>query len=172
MLFDKCITSHFYLFQAGDSIHCRRAALTIPGVESQHAGEYLFVVRSPRGMAEGAVRLNVTRGASSYSRGWTGNAPSSSNSGISSSSTSRVSGTNINSGAVPVRESTSGSNIGSAREKVENVAEEPNTPESPSKPEIAESSKAFSILMIENYSKLLLLLTVQSVAHLTMHCLA
>ncbi|KAF4526207.1 hypothetical protein B566_EDAN001891 [Ephemera danica] len=54
---------------AAESPHCRRAVLTIPGVNSHHAGEYLFVVRSPRGMAEGMVRLNVTRGASSYSRG-------------------------------------------------------------------------------------------------------
>ncbi|CAB3367694.1 Hypothetical predicted protein [Cloeon dipterum] len=56
----------------GDSAHCRRAALTIPGVYLEHAGEYLFVVRSLRGMADGMVLLNVTRGASYYStkRAW------------------------------------------------------------------------------------------------------
>ncbi|XP_059481786.1 hemicentin-2-like [Neocloeon triangulifer] len=54
----------------GDSAHCRRAALTIPEVLPEHAGEYLFIVRSPRGMADGAVRLNVSRGSYTPKRTW------------------------------------------------------------------------------------------------------
>jgi hypothetical protein len=51
------------VFQEGDSELCRRAALTIGGVDAEHAGEYLFVVRSPRGVADGAVTLQVVGSA-------------------------------------------------------------------------------------------------------------
>lgn len=139
-------------------MHCRRAALTIPGVGSQHAGEYLFVVRSPRGMAEGAVRLNVTRGASSYSRGWTGNSPSSSSSGVSSRGSSAAS--------VPVRESVSpisGAGLVPSRGSVGPVAEEPSEPHSPSEAEVtAGSSRA----RVPN-PQLLILLTILLVALLS-----
>ncbi|CAB3367698.1 Hypothetical predicted protein [Cloeon dipterum] len=54
----------------GDSTHCKRAALTIPEVLAEHAGEYLFIVRSPRGMADGTVQLNVSRGSHSPKRTW------------------------------------------------------------------------------------------------------
>jgi len=51
------------VFQEGDSELCRRAALTIGGVDAEHAGEYLFVVRSSRGVADGAVTLQVVGSA-------------------------------------------------------------------------------------------------------------
>nr|CAD7258114.1 unnamed protein product [Timema shepardi] len=52
--------------QAGSSPHCQQAALMMRVVTLDDEGEYVFVVRSPRGLAEGTITLNVTH-ASSFS---------------------------------------------------------------------------------------------------------
>nr|CAD7589749.1 unnamed protein product [Timema genevievae] len=51
---------------AGSSPHCQQAALMMRVVTLDDEGEYVFVVRSPRGLAEGTITLNVTH-ASSFS---------------------------------------------------------------------------------------------------------
>jgi len=55
-----------FLLQAGSSEYCHQAVLTLVMVTESDQGEYVFLVRSPRGLAEGTVTLNVTR-ASSFS---------------------------------------------------------------------------------------------------------
>ena len=57
---------HFVCLQSGSSIHCQQAILTLKQVKTSHVGEYIFIVRSARGLAEGSLTLNVTR-ASGYS---------------------------------------------------------------------------------------------------------
>ncbi|XP_068086502.1 nephrin-like [Anabrus simplex] len=44
----------------GSSPYCHQAVLTLRAVRPADAGEYMFVVRSPRGLAEGSVMVNVT----------------------------------------------------------------------------------------------------------------
>ncbi|XP_068086437.1 roundabout homolog 3 [Anabrus simplex] len=44
----------------GSSPHCHQAALTIRTVRHADAGEYVFLVKSPKGLAEGSVMVNVT----------------------------------------------------------------------------------------------------------------
>ncbi|XP_069678717.1 CD166 antigen [Periplaneta americana] len=51
---------------AGSSEYCHQAVLTLITVTESDQGEYVFLVRSQRGLAEGTVTLNVTR-ASSFS---------------------------------------------------------------------------------------------------------
>lgn len=58
--------SFLFLLQAGSSEYCHQAVLTLVMVTESDQGEYVFLVRSPRGLAEGTVTLNVTR-ASSFS---------------------------------------------------------------------------------------------------------
>lgn len=55
-----------FALQAGSSEYCHQAVLTLMMVTENDQGEYVFLVRSPRGLAEGIVTLNVTR-ASSFS---------------------------------------------------------------------------------------------------------
>ncbi|XP_068082165.1 MAM domain-containing glycosylphosphatidylinositol anchor protein 1 [Anabrus simplex] len=44
----------------GSSPHCHQAVLTLRTVRPWDTGEYVFVVRSPKGLAEGSVIVNVT----------------------------------------------------------------------------------------------------------------
>ncbi|KAL0273649.1 UNVERIFIED_CONTAM: hypothetical protein PYX00_006274 [Menopon gallinae] len=62
------VTSEFiaHNITAGSSIHCQQAHLTLKRVQPAHEGEYIFLVRSPKGLAEGSVVVNVTR-VSGYS---------------------------------------------------------------------------------------------------------
>lgn len=62
------INTILFLFplQAGSSEYCHQAVLTLMMVTESDQGEYVFLVRSSRGLAEGTVTLNVTR-ASSFS---------------------------------------------------------------------------------------------------------
>ncbi|CAH0380844.1 unnamed protein product [Bemisia tabaci] len=46
--------------QAGSSRDCRQAALSINPVRPTDVGEYSLIVRSPKGVAEGSVLVNVT----------------------------------------------------------------------------------------------------------------
>lgn len=55
-----------FSLQTGSSEYCHQAVLTLTTVTESDQGEYVFLVRSPRGLAEGTVTLNVTR-ASSFS---------------------------------------------------------------------------------------------------------
>lgn len=50
----------------GSSIHCQQAVLIFKRVREGDEGEYMFLVRSPVGVSEGTVYLNVTR-ASGFS---------------------------------------------------------------------------------------------------------
>ncbi|XP_067013884.2 MAM domain-containing glycosylphosphatidylinositol anchor protein 1 isoform X2 [Anabrus simplex] len=44
----------------GSSPHCHKTALTLRTVRPADAGDYVFLVRSPKGLAEGSVMVNVT----------------------------------------------------------------------------------------------------------------
>ncbi|XP_049799878.1 hemicentin-2-like [Schistocerca nitens] len=46
-----------------NSPHCQYASLTLTSAQPEDAGEYVFLVRSPRGLAEGAFSLQVTPSA-------------------------------------------------------------------------------------------------------------
>lgn len=67
----------FLLQQEGSSPLCHEAALTLRSVTPADAGEYAFLVRSPRGLAEGSVSLSVMR-ASGLARAQHCQAPASS----------------------------------------------------------------------------------------------
>ncbi|KAI4494127.1 hypothetical protein M0802_009161 [Mischocyttarus mexicanus] len=57
----------FFLLLQNDSIEtCYRAILRFETIQWSHAGEWLLLVRSPEGIADASVLLNVTR-ASGYS---------------------------------------------------------------------------------------------------------
>lgn len=53
--------------QDGGTKSCYRTTLRFETIQWSHAGEWLLLVRSPEGIADASVRLNVTR-ASGYSR--------------------------------------------------------------------------------------------------------
>ena len=59
-----CANHMISLFQAGSSEYCQLSVLTLMAVSESDQGEYVFLVRSPRGLAEGTVSLNVTRQSS------------------------------------------------------------------------------------------------------------
>lgn len=54
------------LFQDGGTEACYRTILRFESIQRSHAGEWLLLVRSPEGIADASVLLNVTR-ASGYS---------------------------------------------------------------------------------------------------------
>lgn len=56
------------LLQDGGTESCYRTTLRFEMIQWSHAGEWLLLVRSPEGIADASVLLNVTR-ASEYSRG-------------------------------------------------------------------------------------------------------
>ncbi|XP_068083825.1 CD166 antigen homolog [Anabrus simplex] len=57
---DSTATLIAHHITAGSSPHCHQAALTVRAVRPTDAGEYVFLVRSPKGLAEGSVMINVT----------------------------------------------------------------------------------------------------------------
>lgn len=59
---------HLALLQDGGTESCYRTTLRFEAIQWSHAGEWVLLVRSPEGIADASVLLNVTR-ASGYSRG-------------------------------------------------------------------------------------------------------
>lgn len=62
----KLHTFRFDLLQDGGTESCYRTTLRFETIQWSHAGEWLLLVRSPEGIADASVLLNVTR-ASGYS---------------------------------------------------------------------------------------------------------
>lgn len=49
----------FTVLQASSSPHCQHAALMLKDLVPSQSGEYVFLVRSPRGLAEGSIYLQI-----------------------------------------------------------------------------------------------------------------
>jgi len=63
------LTRRLVLLQDGGTESCYRTTLHFETIQWSHAGEWTLLIRSPEGIADASVLLNVTL-ASGYSQGY------------------------------------------------------------------------------------------------------